>query len=228
MEGIIENSDIHNTAKLFKYCTVVNSNLEKSATVGDFSRVTSSTMNVFSRLDRFSLLYHSILGDYSYTGPYDMIMHSEIGKFCSISWGVTIGPGDHDFNRISTHDFLYNNHYGLIPESKTDPTNRFGKTSKINNDVWVGANVTILRGVTVGNGAVIGANSVVNKDVPPYAIVAGVPAKVIKYRFDEDIIDELQDIEWWNFPSTSIKEVYDAFTNYNIKEALKILRQNKG
>jgi len=87
----------------------------------------------------------------------------------------------------------------------------FVKECVIGNDVWIGCNSTILRGVTIGNGAVIGANSLVNKDVPPYAIVVGSPAKIIKYRFDEEIIQALLKIKWWDYPLEIISQHAELF-----------------
>lgn len=91
----------------------------------------------------------------------------------------------------------------------------------IGHDVWIGCNATILRGVTVGCGAVIGANALVNKDVPPYAIVGGVPARIIKYRFEKEIIEKLMTLEWWNWNVEKIRKNRHIFTNKVKLENLK-------
>ena len=85
------------------------------------------------------------------------------------------------------------------------------KRVKVGNDVWIGTKVIVMGGVTIGDGAVIGAGSIVTKDVPPYAIVAGVPAKIIRYRFSEEIVKELQNIKWWNLPEDILKENISLF-----------------
>ena len=154
-----------------------------------------------------------------------MIFNTEIGSFCSISYGVTIGPPDHNFNRLTTHPFLHNKKYNILEEQDLLATSKFDRQCKIGHDVWIGCNATILRGVTIGDGAVIGANSLVNKDVPPYAIVGGVPARIIKYRFSNEIIKELLSIKWWNWSVDCIKKNKHIFTGKvnldNLKRIIK-------
>lgn len=223
----IIDSNISNTSKIYFRAKIQNSMLSENTVVGDFSRVVNSELASFARIDRNNFILNSQFGDYSYTGSNDIIMHSVIGKFCSISWGVTIGPGEHDYSKISSHDFLYNNFCEIRPIERFPKYNRFEKECKIGNDVWIGANSTILRGVTIGDGAVVGANSLVNKNVPPYAIVAGVPARIIKYRFPVEIISELQELEWWNLPIEIIKTNFDLFEKSDISNAIFKLKEIK-
>lgn len=141
------------------------------------------------------LLQHVQLGDYSYFAMNAHAANVSIGKFCSIGPNFCCGLGIHPTDCLSTSPYFYR---GKVEEHKQ---------TTIGNDVFIGANVTVLDGVTIGDGAVIGAGAVVTKDIPPYAIAVGVPAKVIKYRFDEKTIKKLLEKQWWNGDETEIKRV---------------------
>jgi len=132
-----------------------------------------------------------------------------IGRYCSIGNFVTIGTGHHDMNLMSTSSWF---------ESDAPPSRKLTKDGalvRVLNDVWIGDKAIIMNGVTVGNGAVIGAGAIVTKDVPHYAVVAGVPAKIMKYRFSEDIIERLLKSKWWELNDKVLKthrlsNVYDS------------------
>lgn len=223
--AVVLNSRLKEGCKIFRFATVNNSNLENKCIIGDLSRCIHSQMGAFARIDRFALAYHTTIGDYSYVGAYSMLIHTNIGKFCSISWGVSIGGGEHDYSRISTHDFYYNDTYGIRPCDQPVPYDRFAKKSLIGNDVWIGANATILRGVSIGDGAVIGANSTVTKDVPPYSIVTGTPSKVVKYRFDHQAIEKLIELKWWDLPIEVIKENFSLFVGNDIDKLQQTIKR---
>ncbi|TSJ40300.1 CatB-related O-acetyltransferase [Mucilaginibacter corticis] len=135
------------------------------------------------------------IGEYCYVGYNTFITKSNIGRYCSIANNVSIGNGEHLLNNISTSSLFYDNPYEVLTSKKCE----------IGNDVWIGVCSTIRRGVKIGNGAVIGANSFVNKDVPPYAVVGGVPAKIIKYRFSEKQIEDIEKSNWWDFDIAEAK-----------------------
>lgn len=198
-------------AKLFKEVDVRDSEVGDETIVGDFSRVRESRVGRFCSIDRQNLLLRVELGDRSYTGPWCMLFHCRIGRYCSISYGVTIGPPDHNYRRLSSHPFIYDPKFGLFDEQAEIRAEKFARECEIGNDVWIGCNATILRGVKVGHGAIIGANALVNRDVPPYAIVGGSPARVIRYRFSEEVIRELLRIGWWEWPEEKIRRHHDLF-----------------
>jgi acetyltransferase-like isoleucine patch superfamily enzyme len=129
----------------------------------------------------------SIIGNYNYIGNNCFITKANIGNYCSIANNVSIGPGEHNLSKISTNSIFYNEEYEAL--TKLNCT--------IKNDVWIGVDSVILRGVTIGNGVIIGANSVVNKDIPDFAIAVGSPAKVIKYRFKKNKINKILKSKWW-------------------------------
>jgi acetyltransferase-like isoleucine patch superfamily enzyme len=123
-----------------------------------------------------------------------------IGRYCSIGHNVMIGTGHHDMNQMSTSPW-FNLHAPPSYRYCDHPSVKV----RIKNDVWIGNGAIIMGGVTVGNGAVIGAGAVVTKDVPDYAIVAGVPARILKYRFSEDIIERLLKLKWWELDENILK-----------------------
>lgn len=168
--------------------------------------------NYSQTLRRIALSYHNIrIGMYSYGSCFSLQRippGTEIGKYCSFAEGVMIIIGNHPIMNKSTHPFFYNPAYKYVNTYKVQRTK-----IKIGNDVWIGFNAIILPSVsTIGDGAVIGAGSVVTKDVPPFAIVAGNPAKIIRYRFTEQKINEIIASAWWTKDISEIsKEEFEKF-----------------
>lgn len=167
------------------------------------------------------------VGKCSYCATQPIVWNSEetrIGSFVSMGHGVIIGGGEHPLSFLSTSPYFYFD--GIGYKSSNMPShNEYNKHTPviIGNDVWIGDEVKIKNGITVGDGAVIGTATVVTKNVPPYAIVAGVPAKIIRYRFDEKTISDLLELKWWDLDDEIIKQIpYD-----NIKKAIKFLKKTK-
>ncbi|MDO5812886.1 MAG: CatB-related O-acetyltransferase [Bacillota bacterium] len=154
--------------------------------------------------------------------------NTKIGNYCSIAPGVCIGLGNHYLNIVSTHPFLFNDYYKKsfdnIIEPKLDGLKDKNLETIIESDVWIGANSIINRGITVGQGAVIASGAIVTKNVDPYSIVAGVPAKVIGYRFDKEIVEKLllnKENSFWNWSKKEIIMNYDLL--YNIDDYCKYI-----
>lgn len=140
---------------------------------------------------------------------------SSIGRFCSVAPDVVIGEGNHPTDWLSTHPFQFgvSGIFGDHEEIKNlnykieRSTELIKSAPYIGNDVWIGARVTVLRGVHIGDGAIIGTGSVVNRDVEPYEIVAGVPIRHIRYRFDLEIVKKLLSLKWWNYEISGMNGV---------------------
>lgn len=162
------------------------------------------------------------IGKYTYINKYCLVeKNTIIGRFCSIAYNVKIGLGGHPIDWVSTHPFAYDKKYKFVNQNKNFH-NEESKKTIIGNDVWVGANAIILAGVKIGNGVIIGANSLVTKDVDPYAIVYGNPAKMSRYRFDTNIIKGLQDLKWWDWDDEKLKKNIDQFDDPE-----KLLKMNR-
>lgn len=140
---------------------------------------------------------------------------AEIGAFTSIAGNVTYSHGNHPLDTVSTHPAFYYQDFGLIDKDHQGIITGIPKNEKITigHDVWIGRDVTILTGVTIGHGAVVAAGAVVTKDVPPYAVVGGVPAKLIRYRFDEDTIAALLKSAWWTWGDEKLRTYADDFSD---------------
>ena len=160
----------------------------------------NSNISSSAKIYPFSLVRGSNIGDYTYVSYNCTINNCTIGKFCSIAKGVKIGLGIHPTNFISTSPLFYSEKNPLYKRLVSKSTFVDNKLVTIGNDVWIGANVVVLDGVTIGDGCVIGANSIVTKDVEAYSIVGGVPAKLIKKRFNDFVVNKLIKSNWWNMP----------------------------
>lgn len=166
-----------------------------------------------SFMGRFQFNGDARIGAFTYFYSGLAVRLTSIGRYCSIAGGVRIGDHEHPTDWLSTSPMQYNDErfsfhpagrVTRVPEERCD----FRKTYPvIGNDVWIGSTVTILRDVTIGDGAVVASNAVVTKDVPPYAIVGGVPAKVIRYRFDDATIARLLRAQWWRFSPAQLEGV---------------------
>ena len=174
-------------------------------------------------IDKTATIYRGVkikgseVGAYSYIGNNTDVESATIGKFCSISDHCRIGLGSHNTSQLSTSPIFTEAHNGTKFQWVAEDTNAApSKKTVLGNDVLIGSHSLILGGVTVGDGVVVGAGAVVTKDVPPYAIVGGVPAKLIRYRFSDEMINELLIFKWWNLDSDTLKKHIELFQNDNL------------
>lgn len=174
------------------------------------------------------LIINSNLGFATYLAGRDIIHNTQIGRYCSISSGLNIVVGHHPTrNWVSTHPafFSMQNQSGVryTNQEKFEEAKYLydGINAIIGNDVWIGADVTIIDGVCIGDGAIVAAGAVVTNNVPPYAIVGGVPAKVIRYRFNDDDIKWLLNLKWWEKDERWIAEHAEFFDDIvNLKKII--------
>lgn len=155
------------------------------------------------------------LGDFSYVGAASQLSNVKVGKFCSIADNVKIGLGFHPTDRVSTHPSFYSNNKAFKCFANENSFNEY-KETVIENDVWIGSNTIIFGGVTIHSGSIVAGGSIVTKDVEPYAIVGGNPAKLIKYRFEEGIIKKLLSVKWWNRDLNWIETNYKSFNDIEL------------
>lgn len=178
----------------------------------DSHSIISSKARIYSGVK----VFNSQIGDFSYVTKGTQVIFASIGKFCSVGQESFIGLGHHTLDKLSTSpvftEHLNATGYVWIKNKHNYPF----KKVKIGNDVWIGARVLIMGGVNVGDGAVIAAGAVVTKDVPPYSVVAGVPAKVVKYRYSDEIIHYLLNLKWWNKSADELKQNLKIYSSENI------------
>ena len=171
-------------ARVTKACRIYSLSVSPKALCGENIEIQTG-----SRVDA-----SSEVGGNSYIGCYCYISCAKIGRYVSIANNVSIGQGEHLLDRASTSSVFYKDPWSILTADDCE----------IGSDVWIGVDAVVLRGVKVGVGAVIAANAVVTKDVPDFAVVAGVPARIIKYRFSESKISKIIATNWWE------KEISDA------------------
>lgn len=164
----------------------------------------SSTARIYKRVTFFN----STIKKYSYINENSSISYTNIGKFTSIGSNCGIGLPEHPVAFISTSPFTYSSENIFGNKETFHP---YSKETIIGNDCWIGNNVIIMQGINIGDGAIIAAGAVVTKNVEPYSIVAGVPAKLIKYRFSQEKITILENLKWWNWSEEKLIKNKDLF-----------------
>ena len=176
----------------------------KNSTIHKTSKIESGTNFINSSMDK-----HSFCG-------YDCdINNTNIGSFCSIANNVIIGGGMHPYSWVSTSPVFYEGRDSVKAKFSTHKRDAV-KITNVGVDVWIGQNVIVKQGVKIGTGAIIGMGSMVTKDILPYSIIAGNPAKLIRKRFDDSIIQQLLSSQWWNLNDDDLKKYAKYFKNPKI------------
>lgn len=194
-----------------------------------------TTIDNLSHINRKAKVYghthiaNSTIGAYSYVSRNSRVVHADVGKFCSIASEAKVGMSTHTLDKLSTSPIFTEaknaTKHSWVNNSTVSPYERV----TIGNDVWIGVRAIILGGKTIGDGAVIAAGAIVTKNVPPYAVVAGVPAKVVRYRFPQEVIDRLEALQWWNLPDKVLQESIALFQSneIDINALEKLVKENR-
>lgn len=171
---------------------------------------------------RFAHVSETFIGRYSYLGNCCEFSRTKIGSFCSIAKEVKLIIGSHPSRTwVSTHPLFFSRQsyvgVGFLDDNRFNEfkSTQNGYSCEIGNDVWIGANVSILQGITIGDGAIIGANSLVTKDIPPYSIAVGCPAKIIRKRFTDKQIETLERVQWWKWDIKKIIKHAPYFNDFD-------------
>ncbi len=186
-----------------------DNDFDSTVSFGVNSQVCNSKFEGYNFIGQGATVAFSEFGKYSYISKNSVIKNTKVGRFTSISWNCSIGPEEHDFNRLSSSSILTSVKTFTLFDHKF--YNPFEKSCSIGNDCWIGCNSTILRGVNIPDGVVVGANTVVTYSPPPYAVIVGAPAKVLKFRFDEKVIEKLLKIKWWSYDDSIIRQLEPYF-----------------
>lgn len=206
-------------------------NLNSSVEIGLWSKVRGAKIEKNVRVGSHCDIQGGELNSFSYMGNYCELPQVKIGKFCSIANHVILAAGNHPVDYVSTSPYTYSLTKNSLSKKQLYDDEFFYYDNnkhlcKIGNDVWIGTDALLVcsnKALIIGDGAVIGAGAVVIKDVPPYAIVAGCPAKIIRYRFTDEIIQHLQELEWWNKDTEWIQNHVDEFSSVDT-----FLKQKRG
>lgn len=185
--------------------------------------ITNVQFGRFVEIGRGSRVAHSSLDDYSYCDRYADIANAEIGKFANIASFTRIGPTDHPMAQASLHHFLYRSadYWDNAEPYQAFFEHRHSRIARIGHDTWIGHGAVVMPEVTISHGAVVAAGAVVTKDVAPYQIVAGVPAKPIKMRFPTEIAERLMALAWWDWDHATLRTRLEEFRKLPIRSFLE-------
>jgi len=195
----------------------IESKLTLEPQIHETTHIVNSYAGAWTSIGSNNKIIESVIEDYSYTMDDVTVNYSEIGKYCSIASHVCINPVDHPMNRVTQHHMTYRGvSYGLSDKDDESIFNwRRENRVTVGHDVWIGHGAIIMKGVHIGTGAVVASGAVVTKNVEPYTIVGGVPARPIKERFSRDIVAKLLNIKWWDWPRDMLQERFHELNDIN-------------
>jgi phosphonate metabolism protein (transferase hexapeptide repeat family) len=187
--------------------------LGENPTVHPTSMIKKCKLGSWTDIGPRTSLVETEIGDYTYFAGDASAIYTKMGKFCSIASQVRLNPGNHPTWRVMQHHCTYRRvQYGLdVKDDEEFFQWRRDDSVEIGHDVWLGHGVLVMAGIKIGTGAVVGAGSVVTKDIPPYAIAVGVPAKVIKKRFADETIEKIMASTWWEWDRKMLEERFNDF-----------------
>ena len=174
--------------------------------------VRNSSIDRTAAIDKFTRFYDSSIGRYSYVGASCIVVNTTIGKFCSIAQNTIIGGANHPLDWVSTSP-VFRKGENILGKNLSHLDHRAYEETTIGNDVWIGEGAMIMTGCNIGDGAVIAARAVVTRDVGPYSIVAGIPAKEIRKRFEAEDIAYLQELKWWDWSDEKLSSHGSSFND---------------
>ncbi|WP_449619724.1 acetyltransferase [Robertmurraya sp. Marseille-Q9965] len=192
--------------------------LSAAPNIDETSHIVDSHAGAWTSIGPNNKIIESSFGDYTYTMDDVTVNYAEIGKFTSIASHVCINPVQHPMDRVTQHHMTYRRVAYDFAETDDELLFDWRRTHrvKIGHDVWIGHGAIIMKDVEIGTGAVIGSGAVVTKNVEPYTIVVGTPAKPIKRRFSEEVAEKLLEIAWWDWPHEKMEAHFHEFNNIDV------------
>ena len=198
---------------------------ERNIRLKSFSKVIQSEIDGSFTLGEYSCVNRSHFGRYSGVGSLGYVTDTTVGRYCTFGSRLSIGAFNHPTDWLSVHEFAYRDISGIYGETIIDGGRNLlldgTRPTRIGNDVWIGDNATVKRGVTINDGAVIGLSAVVTRDVEPYGIVVGNPGRILRKRFSDTVIAKLLELQWWKMDLQSLRGI----DFQNIERAIQQLNE---
>jgi len=220
---IVKKSQLGNKNTFLDRVFLARCIVKNNVVVEQDSHILDSTLIGNNKIGNNCNIANSSIDAFTYVGYNSAINNTKIGKYCSIGPDFKSGLGKHPTNFLSTSPIFYSSANSLNLRLTNELAFNEYEPITIGNDVWIGTGVFISEGITVGDGAIIGAGAVVTKDVEPYAVVGGIPARVIKYRFNNIIIDRLLNLKWWEKDMKWIEKNIQLFNEHLTEDVLEKL-----